>query len=227
MDTVKPSHPPHIGIGGMYNMNNTKHIFIEVEAERKLQNLKWGEQNHNPSAWISILGEEYGEVCKTVNENKLMEYRKELIQMIAVGVAMVECVDKFNKGGVYLAGAIKGCKQKDIHEWRDHCVSMLNCKVSNPAMRDFSYPQCVDAMNDIVNPDKNMIDSCSILLANCWQISVGTSMEILYAWERNKLVITVVPEDSFVSAWITAHSHKIFNKLDDAINYINELVKGK
>jgi len=65
-----------------------------VKAERARQDAKWGEQNHGPDTWIRILGEEYGEVCKAVNESDLREYRNELIQVAAVAVAAVECLDR-------------------------------------------------------------------------------------------------------------------------------------
>jgi hypothetical protein len=39
-----------------------------VYKERDRQDSKWGEQNHQPPIWMGILGEEYGELCQTVNE---------------------------------------------------------------------------------------------------------------------------------------------------------------
>ena len=206
-------------------MNKTQKVLVGVEVERKLQDEKWGEQNHDHSMWFKILGEELGEACKASLENKPEEYRAELIQMIAVGVAMVECFDRFNRKGIYLAGPIKGCDQNEIHLWRDLAIDRLKCKVINPAVRDFSRSDPDSCLNDIVDPDKREIDNCSILLANCWQVSVGTSMEILYARERGKLIVTVVPEGEFISAWIIAHSHKIFHSVVRAVDYINGVLE--
>lgn len=40
-----------------------------VTTERDRQNAKWGDQSGNhPFEWMSILGEEYGELCEAVNE---------------------------------------------------------------------------------------------------------------------------------------------------------------
>ncbi|WP_375270004.1 hypothetical protein [Enterococcus sp. DIV0212c] len=36
--------------------------------ERKRQDKKWGEQNHSLLLWLSIIGEEFGEMCKEANE---------------------------------------------------------------------------------------------------------------------------------------------------------------
>ncbi|EKS10177.1 MazG-like family protein [Leptospira santarosai] len=77
-------------------------IIQEILGERERQDQKWGEQNYNPIEWCVILGEEVGEVNKAALEthfkyegkNDHSEYRKELIQVAAVALAMVECIDR-------------------------------------------------------------------------------------------------------------------------------------
>lgn len=69
-------------------------IHDEVIDEMRRQNEKWGEQNHAPLMWLSILGEEYGEACKAVIESNIDEYRKELVQVAAVVFQMIECLDR-------------------------------------------------------------------------------------------------------------------------------------
>jgi len=61
-------------------------IFDEIRQERKRQQIKFGEQDHDPILWCSILGEEVGEVNKSVMDNfwdddDLENYRRELIQV--------------------------------------------------------------------------------------------------------------------------------------------------
>ena len=47
----------------------TENALDMVRAERDRQNSLWGDQSNNhPFEWISILGEEYGELCEAVNE---------------------------------------------------------------------------------------------------------------------------------------------------------------
>ncbi|MBS2100688.1 MazG-like family protein [Carboxylicivirga linearis] len=80
------------------------HIFNEIVEERKRQDEKWGEQNHKPVEWCAILGEEVGEVNKAALEahfkmyykdnEKLANYREELIQVAAVAVAMIESLER-------------------------------------------------------------------------------------------------------------------------------------
>jgi NTP pyrophosphatase (non-canonical NTP hydrolase) len=77
-------------------------IFYEIQEERDRQDEKFGEQNHSPVLWCTILGEEVGEVNKAALENHfgkidLMEYRQELIQTAAVCFAMIECFDRNHK----------------------------------------------------------------------------------------------------------------------------------
>lgn len=87
---------------------NLAKILAEIEAERKAQDAKWGEQNHSPIEWSAILTEECGEVAKEALEfhfqrekntaewsaQKLQSYRKELIQVAAVAVAMIESLER-------------------------------------------------------------------------------------------------------------------------------------
>jgi NTP pyrophosphatase (non-canonical NTP hydrolase) len=83
-------------------------IFEEIKQERKKQDKKWGIQNHIPIEWCAILGEETGEVQKEALETHFnfkyyrkkrdyAKYRKELIQVAAVAIAMIECLDRNNK----------------------------------------------------------------------------------------------------------------------------------
>jgi hypothetical protein len=79
-------------------------ILQDIIEERLRQNDKWGKQNHKPAGWLSILGEEYGEVCKAVCDNLYRigpnpNYREELIQVAAVAIQMIECYDRNNKKG--------------------------------------------------------------------------------------------------------------------------------
>lgn len=74
-------------------------ILLEIANERFNQDRKWGEQNHNLSTWYTILGEEFGEVGKDIQEYLLRDgsrdtIREELIQVAAVAVAMIECMDR-------------------------------------------------------------------------------------------------------------------------------------
>lgn len=78
---------------------STKSVLEEIAKERNRQDEKWGEQNHSPADYLTILGEEVGEANKAALEAKFAgkpwdDYRKELVQVAAVAVAMIECFDR-------------------------------------------------------------------------------------------------------------------------------------
>lgn len=77
----------------------------DVLAERKRQDAKWGEQNHDPFLYLTILGEEYGETCQAALEARfrktpeqraawMANLRNEAVQTAAVALAIVECLDR-------------------------------------------------------------------------------------------------------------------------------------
>ncbi len=83
----------------------TRAVLEEILNERQAQLRKWGQQNHEPSRWLAILAEEFGEAAKAVVEagatgnrieleNWLQEMRAELIQTAAVATAFVESLDR-------------------------------------------------------------------------------------------------------------------------------------
>jgi len=78
-------------------------VYDEIRQERERQVNKWGVQNHKPIEYLSILMEEVGEVAREALENHFTDfypphtldnYRKELIQVAAVAVAMIESLDR-------------------------------------------------------------------------------------------------------------------------------------
>jgi NTP pyrophosphatase (non-canonical NTP hydrolase) len=86
-----------------------------IRKERQRQNSKWGEQNHNVVEWIAILTEEVGEAAKeavdfhfaygdisnlpagkNLQQERINSLKKELIQVAAVAVSILECIDRNN-----------------------------------------------------------------------------------------------------------------------------------
>ena len=95
-----------------------ENIISEIKNERIRQNKKFGEQNHNPVEWIAILTEEVGEASKEavdfhfqygldglkqekrfavidgIQSDRIQRLRKELIQVAAVTVQIIESLDR-------------------------------------------------------------------------------------------------------------------------------------
>lgn len=79
-----------------------KSIFEEVISERKRQDLVFGEQNHSPERWVSIMTQQVGTAAKQANrfhsprgsELNLRKYEIEAIQVAAVAFAALECLER-------------------------------------------------------------------------------------------------------------------------------------
>ena len=82
-------------------------VLTRIQDERKRQDLQWGEQNHEPAWWLTILAEEFGEAAKAVLEGEYVAACSELVQVAAVAVAAVESIKRngieFHKGGSLVA----------------------------------------------------------------------------------------------------------------------------
>ncbi len=95
-------------------------LLAEVLAERSRQDIIWGEQNYNDYYWLAILGEEFGEVCRALIEKSVVVFpvvedmngmelhsirnnpfkehlKKEIIQVAAVCIAWLECIERRKK----------------------------------------------------------------------------------------------------------------------------------
>ncbi len=84
----------------------THHALDMVRGERERQCTLWGDQSGNSLfEWVSILGEEYGELCEAVNETSFSNAAhpdrggfeaiiKEAVQVAAVAVAIIEAVHR-------------------------------------------------------------------------------------------------------------------------------------
>ncbi len=127
------------------------------------------------------------------------------------------------KNTVYLAGPMLGYTSSEMNRWRSEVAVQLIDKynIINPARREYASHE----FKFIVENDKFEIDNSDILFVNHITPSDGTSMEILYSWERKKTVITVV--NKIYSPWIEYHSTKVFDNIDAAIMFLNhDFLKG-
>ncbi len=70
-----------------------------VLAERRRQNEKWGEQNHHDFVWLAVATEELGEVAQAMLHDQFGgdhagTVRDELVQLAAVALQWIECIDR-------------------------------------------------------------------------------------------------------------------------------------
>jgi len=127
---------------------------------------------------------------------------------------------------VYLAGPINGCNDQEVFGWRkDASEALAGFEVIDPSRRDFRGKESASAC-DIVELDKKDIDSCDILLAYAVTPSVGTSMEVLYAYAHplKKTVVAVLSRNA--SPWLIYHSDYQVGTVSEAVHLIKDLERA-
>jgi NTP pyrophosphatase (non-canonical NTP hydrolase) len=70
-----------------------------VLHERARQDRRWGEQNHDPFTYLTVLTEEVGELAQAALHTRFggpmaSGLREEAVQVAAVALAIVECLDR-------------------------------------------------------------------------------------------------------------------------------------
>jgi nucleoside 2-deoxyribosyltransferase len=118
---------------------------------------------------------------------------------------------------IYLAGPINGCTDAQAKDWRAE-VRKLHPDVIDPMDRDYRGQELLnDNVRNIVEGDKKDIDSADALLVYFERPSVGTSMEVLYAWEHGKSVVVVNASGKPLSPWLIYHSTAIATTINEAL----------
>jgi nucleoside 2-deoxyribosyltransferase len=116
---------------------------------------------------------------------------------------------------IYLAGPINGATDAEMHDWRNDMTERLTGHtVLSPAARDYRGHED-ENVEQIVEGDKADIDASDIVIAFCPRPSVGTSMEVFYAFERDKHVVIYAPPGISISPWLRYHSHAIYCSASD------------
>lgn len=125
---------------------------------------------------------------------------------------------------VYLAGPIFGCKDSECADWRALATQVLGAhRVFDPMVRDYrGREQEPGIAKTIVETDKQDIAWARVVLVYFDHPSVGTSMEVLYAWEHGKPVVVANVTGRPVSPWLQYHATTIVTSLDDAIAAVRE-----
>ncbi len=124
---------------------------------------------------------------------------------------------------LYLCGPINGCTTEECTNWRELVKSIWNGETLDPMRRDYRGKED-ESVVDIVEFDKIDIMHSDALIVSYDKPSVGTSMEILYAFERGKIVVVVAAMGARISPWMRYHSHRITSTYDSAVQIIQSLL---
>lgn len=128
---------------------------------------------------------------------------------------------------IYLAGPINGCTDEEMHDWRDDLAYQLlernsNLVILTPTARDYRGKEA-ENVRIIVEGDKDDINASDVVIAYCPRPSVGTSMEVFYAWNQDKYICALVPYEAPVSPWLRYHSHIILSDAESVAYHVGRL----
>lgn len=127
---------------------------------------------------------------------------------------------ELNNKTVYLAGPLNHDDGLG-YEWREIIgkeIKKLGGKIKDPS----EFEPKIDGAEKCVEMDKQMIEKADIILVNFTEahdnLSIGTPMEMMYAYQFDKPVITIGAEDHI---WVQYHSDEIFSSVKEFIKYIS------
>jgi nucleoside 2-deoxyribosyltransferase len=120
---------------------------------------------------------------------------------------------------IYLCGPINGCTDEVCRDWREWVKANYAGPTIDPMRRDYRGIEAAK-FREIVELDKVDVAQADVVLVNYEKPSVGTSMEIIWAWERGKIVVVVARFGTNISPWLRYHSHLIVHSFEDALDCI-------
>ena len=119
---------------------------------------------------------------------------------------------------IYLCGPINGCTDEEATGWREKVKKMYGSAI-DPMKRDYRGKEA-ESYREIVDLDKRDVRQADVILVNYDKPSVGTSMEVYYAWTLGKPIIVWCRPDAVISPWLRYHSTRIVHSLPDVVKII-------
>jgi hypothetical protein len=121
---------------------------------------------------------------------------------------------------VYLAGPINGCRDSEARDWRAAARQKLNADIRDPMDRDYRGQENAHAAS-LVEQDKLDIAQSDVVLVWYERPSIGTAMEVLWAWLLRRVVVVVDRSNVPLSPWLTHHANVFVSSLDAAAEWLN------
>ena len=126
---------------------------------------------------------------------------------------------------IFLSGPIRGLSRDESLLWRRKAQELLSPKATTVhALRGRETKETFPDPRIAIHRDKADIRKADILLVNDTVKNasmIGTSMEVIYAHQLEKLVV-IYGEAHSNDYWLNYHSHVRFNTLEQACAFILE-----
>lgn len=119
---------------------------------------------------------------------------------------------------IYLCGPINGCTDAEANDWRS-AIKMIFANTIDPMVRDYRGKEAT-AYREIVDLDKRDVRQADVILVNYDKPSVGTSMEVFYAWTLGKPIIVWCRFDAVISPWLRYHSTCLVHSMVEVIEAV-------
>jgi nucleoside 2-deoxyribosyltransferase len=122
---------------------------------------------------------------------------------------------------VYLCGPINGCSDDEATTWREWFKANAPGEFVDPMKRDYRGREA-DDYREIVDLDKRDIRGCDVVVVMYVKPSVGTSMEVFYAWTLGIPVIVIDESGEPLSPWMKYHATSVVRSQEEAAKKLGE-----
>lgn len=124
---------------------------------------------------------------------------------------------------IYLAGPIHGKTDEECRNWRELVKRLWVGETLDPMRRDARGMEAdAETIRTVVEQDKLDIMNCDAVLVYFVEPTVGTSMEILFAWEQHVPVFIIDASMKPRSLWLSYHATGITNDIKGALAMISQ-----
>jgi nucleoside 2-deoxyribosyltransferase len=124
---------------------------------------------------------------------------------------------------LYLCGPINGCSDQECNDWRQLMKDYWGGRCIDPMVRDYRGVEDA-AYREIVELDKRDVREADIIVVSYSKPSVGTAMEVHYAWTLGKPIVVVCPTGTSISPWLRYHATSIVHTYEDAVKWCRKVL---